>query len=107
LFGGKPSVVAPKAYQVFEILTIGPGGILKTPEDAFDFMVKQQYLPSNQIEASPKEKRDYVRKVLLKYGGVPADFLLITEEDNKKFESLSKRQQLGPEAEPLARRPYE
>ena len=44
LFGGQPTVWAPTAYQGYETIQIG-GGLLRTPEEAFDFLVEQNMLP--------------------------------------------------------------
>ncbi len=103
-FGGRPIVFAPTGYQGFEVLPIGRS-FLKTPEQAFDFLVQQGYLPPDQIELAVEEKRRYIRNVFGE--GIPAEFFLMSEADYQSFKRLSRQQRLGLEAEPLVRRPFE
>ena len=103
-FGGQPIVFAPMGFQGFEVLRVG-GSLLRTPEQAFDFLVEQGYMPPDLEGLSVEEKQRYIRNV---FGGrIPAEFFVMSENDYDRFKQLPRRQRLGPQAETLVRRPFE
>ncbi len=106
-FGGQPYVWAPKGYQGFEVLPVGKS-ILQTPEEAFDFLVKQGYLPEDQLLIAPEEKKKYIRSVFGATPSVAAEFFIMGKEQHDELERLAKqRLALTGAAEQLIRRPFE
>src|SRR5262249_40573654 len=77
--GGQAYVFAPKAYQGYEELRIG-SIFLKTPEEAFDFLIKQDFLPPELQPMPDEDKRAYIARVFGVRGTIPADFLVIGPE---------------------------
>jgi Domain of unknown function (DUF4157) len=103
--GGQAYVFAPKAYQGYEELRIG-SSFLKTPEEAFDFLIKQDYLPPELQPMPDEDKRAYIARVFGVHGTIPADFLVIGPEAHAALAAaIAAHQGTQAEAEPLKDRP--
>jgi hypothetical protein len=76
MFGGQPSVWAPRAYQGYESIPIG-SSFLRTPEEAFDFLVAQDFLPPEMRPAPDEDKRAYIARVFGLHGRIPAEFFVV------------------------------
>jgi outer membrane protein OmpA-like peptidoglycan-associated protein len=106
-FGGQPYVWAPKGYQGFEVLPVGKS-ILRTQEEAFDFLVNQGYLPEDQLLIPVEEKKKYIRSVFGASAAIPAEFFIMGKEEHDELGRLAKqRLALTGAAERLLRRPFE
>ncbi len=97
LFGGRPVVMAPRAFQGFSLEPIGPLHRLKTPEQAFDWLVGAGYIQPFAADITPADKRTYMRTHFR--SGVPSEFFLVGEEDYKHFKEMSQRDKLGEKSE--------
>lgn len=79
LFGGQPMVWAPRVYQGYESLPIGRS-MLETPEEAFDFLVEQDFLPYEMLPAEDEDKRAYIARVFGREQLVPTEFFVVGEQ---------------------------
>lgn len=89
LFGGEPMVWAPKAYQGYENIPIG-SSLLRTPEEAYDFLIKQEFLPPELAPAPDEDKRKYIARVFGLHGSVPAEFFVVGPEAHAQLAGLIK-----------------
>jgi outer membrane protein OmpA-like peptidoglycan-associated protein len=108
-FGGQPVVYAPKGYQAYEPLPVGRlGSILRTQEEAFDFLVTQGYLPEDQRDIPVEEKKKYIRNVFGTEARIPAEFFIMSKAEHEELDRLiAQRLEFTSAAEPLVRRPFE
>lgn len=79
LFGGQPMVWAPTGYMGYETLPIGRS-FLHSPEQAYDFLVQQGFLPIDLQPATDEEKRHYIARVFGLHGQIPAEFFVMGRE---------------------------
>jgi len=99
LFGGQPTVWAPRAYQGYETILIG-SDLLRTPEEAFDFLMQQDFLPPELMPLPDEEKRDYIARVFGLHGSIPAEFFVVGPDARARLGSLiSRRRGISREAE--------
>jgi hypothetical protein len=106
LMGGQPMVWAPKVFQGYETVRIG-SGFLRTPEDAFDFLVQQDYLPPALAPAPDEDKRAYIARVFGLRGVVPTEFFVVGQQDHDKVVKLiAAGKGTSTEAEPLKEREH-
>ena len=103
LFGGQPRVMAPRAFQGFQIEGIGAKQRLKTYEQAYDWLVESGYLQPVMAEMTKQDKEAYIKKAFPH--GVPSDFYLVGEKDHDELAELKKQgKALGVEAEGIKKR---
>jgi hypothetical protein len=103
LFGGQPRVMAPRAFQGFQIEGIGAKQRLKTYEQAYDWLVESGYLGPVMAEMTKQDKEAYIKKAFPH--GVPSDFYLVGEKDHDKLAELKKQgKAFGVEAEAIKKR---
>ncbi len=76
LLGGQPMVWAPRVYQGYEAMPIG-ASMLQTPEEAFDFLVEQDFLPIELQPAEDEDKRAYIARVFGREHLVPTEFFVV------------------------------
>ncbi|QPJ62393.1 MAG: DUF4157 domain-containing protein [Candidatus Nitronauta litoralis] len=81
-FGGQPRAWAPEGFQGYETLPIGKS-FLKTPEQAFDFLMEQEYLPLDLQPMEDESKKKYIARVFGLKGAIPADFFVMGPEAYK------------------------
>ncbi|TDR44871.1 uncharacterized protein DUF4157 [Tahibacter aquaticus] len=104
LFGGQPSVWAPRAYQGYESIPIG-SSFLRTPEEAFDFLIAQDFLPLEMRPAADEDKRTYIARVFGLKGRVPAEFFVVGQEHHDQLGGMIKSGAgMSAQAEPLKER---
>jgi hypothetical protein len=103
LFGGRPRVMAPRAFQGFQVEGIGARQRLKTYEQAYDWLVESGYLQPVMADITKQDKEAYIKKAFPH--GVPSDFYLVGEKDHDELAKLKRRgRALGVEAEGLKKR---
>ena len=104
LFGGQPVVMAPRAFQGFQLDAIGQkGGRFKTAVQAYDWLVAQGYLSQAMADATDKDKTAYIAKQFPR--GVPSEFFLVGEEAHKELFDLKRQgKALGEDAERIKTR---
>jgi hypothetical protein len=95
-FGGRVLVFAPKGYQGYEVVPIGPQSIFKSREEAFRRLNEWGLLPDDE------EGRKRFDKIVKKHGGVPLQFLVAEKNDQPDAEPTP--EDLGASAEELAKR---
>jgi hypothetical protein len=106
LFGGQPDVMAPTAFQGFQIEGYGPGQRLKSAEEAYDWLVTSGYLSASVADVPRAEKEAYIRKAFPR--GIPSDFYLTSKEAHDKLAELKQQHKaLSPEAEDIKYREKE
>jgi hypothetical protein len=90
LFGGQPTVWAPRGFQGYEVLGIGRS-FLKKPEQAFDWLVAQGYLPPEMQPTPDEDKVKYIARVFGIHGAIPAQFFVMgqTEHDELAAQILA------------------
>jgi hypothetical protein len=99
LFGGQPTVWAPQGYQGYETIRIG-SSLLRTPEEAFDFLVQQDFLPPEMMPAPNEDKRSYIARVFGLHGSIPAQFFVMGPEARARLgRSIAEERGISPEAE--------
>jgi len=108
LFGGQPTVWAPTAYQGYETIRVG-SSLLRTPEEAFDFLVQQDFLPPEMMPAPDEDKRHYIERVFGLHGTIPAEFFVVGPDARARLGALiAAGRGITEEAEPLkVREPVE
>ncbi|MBD5788250.1 DUF4157 domain-containing protein [Cellulosimicrobium terreum] len=84
MVGGQAWVWAPTVYQGYESVQIGASH-LATPEEAFDFLMEQDFLPLELRPAPDEEKREYVARVFGLRGHVPTEFFVVGQEDHDRL----------------------
>jgi hypothetical protein len=98
-FGGQAWVWAPRDFQGYETIPIG-SDLLRTPEDAFDFLVQQDFLPAELMPAPDEEKRAYIARVFGLQGAIPAEFFVVGHEARERLGALiAAHQGITPAAE--------
>ena len=103
LFGGRPRVMAPRAFQGFQIEGIGAKQRLKTYEQAYDWLVESGYLQPVMAELTKQDKEAYIKRAFPH--GVPSDFYLVGEKDHDELARLKRLgKALGVEAEGIKKR---
>jgi len=81
LFGGQPTVWAPRGFQGYEVLGIGRS-FLRTPEQAFDWLIAQGFLPPEMQPAPDEDKRRYIARVFGLHGSIPAEFFVMGQREH-------------------------
>ncbi len=100
-FGGQPFVWAPKAFQGYETVNVGKNNFLQTPEQAFDFLVKQDFLPPDLSPAPDEQKKAYISRVFGRQS-IPDEFFVIGQEAHDKLKKeIDEGKGLSQEAEQL------
>ncbi|MGZ8694103.1 MAG: hypothetical protein ACXWYS_01555 [Gaiellaceae bacterium] len=102
MFGGRPRAYAPKAFQGFSVETIGKGARLKTPVEAFDWLMQAGYLSHELAEFSADEKKKHIEKYFRL--GIPTDWYLVGEDNYKAFKAMGVKDKLGEKGEDVKRR---
>jgi hypothetical protein len=106
LFGGQPDVMAPTAFQGFQVEGYGPGQRLKTAEEAYDWLVSSGYLSGSIADVARSEKEAYIHKAFPR--GIPSDFYLTSKEAHDKLNDLKREHKaLSAEAEDIKYREKE
>lgn len=85
-FGGQPQVWAPRVFQGYEQMPIGRS-MLRTPEEAFDFLVQQDFLPPEMMPADDTDKRAYVARVFGREQLVPTEFFVVGPEHHAALDT--------------------
>lgn len=91
-FGGQPRAWAPMGFQGYETLEIGKS-MLKTPEQAFDFLMERHYLPLELQPLEDEDKKTYIARVFGLKGAIPADFFVMGPDDYKALKKKIKAHQ--------------
>ncbi|MEM1130359.1 MAG: DUF4157 domain-containing protein, partial [Pseudomonadota bacterium] len=105
--GGAPTVWAPKGVQGYETVEIGKGKnqLLRTPQEAFEFLMDVDYLPDHLMQLAEEEKHKYLARVFGFDGGVPSVFFVMGDKDYDEMKVLKKnKRHRGKEAEKLKHR---
>lgn len=98
-FGGDAWVWAPTGFQGYESIPIG-GDLLPIPEDAFDFLIEQGYLPPELQPMEDESKADFIGRVFGLRGRIPAQFFVMGREQYTALKALiAQRRGLGRDAE--------
>jgi Domain of unknown function (DUF4157) len=107
LFGGHEPVWAPTVYQGYEVRTASSFPH-HSPEEAYDFLVQQGYLPPELQPTPDEQKADYIRRVFGTGRGdfsIPAEFFVVDEETHAQLvRMMGEHRGTSAEAEPLKAR---
>lgn len=98
--GGQAWIWAPRVYQGYESAPIGTSH-LGTAEEAFDFLVEQDYLPPELAPAPDEEKREYIARVFGLRGSVPTEFFVVGEAHDELAAMIGAGTGLSDAAEEL------
>ncbi|WP_460707423.1 eCIS core domain-containing protein [Myceligenerans halotolerans] len=87
LLGGQAWIWAPRVYQGYESAPIGTSH-LGTAEEAFDFLMEQDYLPPELEPAPDEQKREYIARVFGLRGHVPTEFFVVGQEAHDELAAM-------------------